>query len=149
MDLLEVFKNSEDLVEFPAGANIVREGEKGKHMYVVMKGDVIISLKTKVLARVFPGEIFGEMALINSELRSASVTARSACQLALIDESSFKSLLEHVPDFTMHVMIASTLNACFLRVKIDVCTLWRKCSVPTPKLLRLIPHDFQCQSAAR
>ena len=115
MDLLEVFKNSEDLVEFPAGANIVQEGEKGNHMYVVMKGDVIISLKTKVLARVFPGEIFGEMALINSELRSASVTARSDCQLAMIDESSFKSLLEHVPDFTMHVMsvLANRLHSSY------------------------------------
>lgn len=104
MDLLEVFKDSQDLVDFPAGATIIKEGDKGNQMYVVMKGDVIISLKNKILARALPGEIVGEMALINVEHRSASVTARSACQLALIDESSFRSLLEHVPEFTMHVM---------------------------------------------
>lgn len=104
MDLLEVFKDSQDLVDFPVGATIMREGDKGSHMYVVMKGDVIISLKNKILTRAFPGEIVGEMALINAELRTATVTARSDCQLAMIDESSFNSLLKHVPEFTMHVM---------------------------------------------
>ena len=115
MDLLEVFKDSQDLVEFPAGATIMREGEKGNRMYVVMKGDVIISLKSKILARSFPGEIVGEMSLINSDIRSATVTARSACQLALIDESSFKSLLKHVPEFTLHVMdtLAKRLQSAY------------------------------------
>ena len=115
MDLLEVFKNSDDLVEFPAGTTIMREGEKGTHMYVVLKGDVIISLNNKVLARSFPGEIVGEMALINSDFRVATVTARVDCQLALIDESSFKLLLKHVPEFTLHVMevLANRLQAAY------------------------------------
>src|SRR5210317_1936108 len=88
MNLLDVFSSSDDMVEFPAGATIIHEGEKATHMYVVMKGDVIISLKNKVLARAFPGDIIGEMALINSDIRSATVTARCACQLVLIDKSS-------------------------------------------------------------
>lgn len=119
MDLLEVFKNSEDLVEYPAGATIMREGEKGNHMYVILKGDVIISLNNKVLARSFPGDIVGEMALINSDFRIATVTARSACQLALIDESSFKSLLQHVPEFTQHVMevLATRLQAAYALIE--------------------------------
>jgi CRP/FNR family cyclic AMP-dependent transcriptional regulator len=115
MDLLDVFKNSEDLVEFPAGATIFQEGETGKHMYVILKGDVIISLNNKILARSFPGEIVGEMALINSDPRVATVTARTACQMALIDESSFNALLKHVPEFTMHVMavLANRLQAAY------------------------------------
>lgn len=115
MDLLDVFRNSDDLVKFPAGATIIREGEKTNHMYVVIEGDVIISLKNKVLARAFPGDIVGEMALINSDIRSATVTARCACQLVLIDESSFKALLKHVPEFTLHVMnvLASRLQTAY------------------------------------
>jgi len=104
MDLLEVFKDSDDLVEFPAGAVIVAEGQEGNHMFVVMKGEVSISLKNKVLAMALPGEIVGEMALINSDLRSATVTAKTDCLLALIDQSSFESLLRYVPEFTLHVM---------------------------------------------
>ena len=104
MDLLEVFDDSEDLVDFPAGAEIMTEGKEGNHMYVVMTGEVSISLKNKVLATAKRGEIVGEMALINSDIRSATVTATTDCQLALIDQSSFGSLLRHVPDFSLHVM---------------------------------------------
>ena len=115
MDLLEVFSNSDDMVEFPAGATIIRAGEKGSNMYVVMKGDVIISNKSKVLARAFPGDIVGEMALISSDIRSATVTARCDCKLAVIDKSSFNAMLKHVPDFTMHVMnvLASRLQSAY------------------------------------
>jgi CRP/FNR family cyclic AMP-dependent transcriptional regulator len=115
MDLLEVFRDSEDVVEFPAGAVIIEEGQEGDHMYVVMEGEVRISLKGRHLATALPGEIVGEMALINSELRSATVTAKTDCVLASIDQASFDSLLRHVPDFTMHVMsvLADRLKVAF------------------------------------
>jgi CRP/FNR family cyclic AMP-dependent transcriptional regulator len=104
MDLLEVFKDSDDLVEYPAESVIFAEGMEGNYMYVVMDGEVSISLNDKTLATALPGEIVGEMALINSEIRSASVTANTDCVLALIDQSSFESLIRHVPEFTQHVM---------------------------------------------
>lgn len=104
MDLLEVFKKSEDVVEFPAGGVIITEGEEGNHMYVVMKGEVNISLKNRTIATAVPGEIIGEMALINSEIRSATATAKTDCRLALIDQASFTALLRHVPEFALHVM---------------------------------------------
>ena len=115
MDLLEVFKDSEDLVEFPAGAVIITEGQEGDHMYVVMEGEVSITLKEMHLATASPGEIVGEMALINSDIRSATVTAKTDCVLACIDQSSFKSLLQHVPEFTLHVMnvLADRLKIAF------------------------------------
>ncbi|MBT8049411.1 MAG: cyclic nucleotide-binding domain-containing protein [Xanthomonadales bacterium] len=104
MDLLEVFKDSEDLQDFPAGSVIIAEGDEGNHMYVVMSGEVSISIQDKVVATAAAGEIVGEMALIDADIRSATVTAATDCQLAVIDQGSFKSLLKHVPDFTLHVM---------------------------------------------
>ncbi len=104
MDLLEVFKESEDVVAFPAGTVITAEGEAGNHMYVVMQGEVTISVNGIIMATASPGEIVGEMALINSNIRSATVTARTDCRLALIDQTSFNSLLRYVPDFSLHVM---------------------------------------------
>jgi CRP-like cAMP-binding protein len=104
MDLLEVFKDSEDVQAFPAGAVLIKEGEKGNYMYVVMEGTLDISLKGKALSTALPGEIIGEMALINSAIRSATVTAITDCRVVLIDRSSFNSLLIHVPEFARHVM---------------------------------------------
>lgn len=115
MDLLEVFKDSEELVEFPAGTVILSEGQGGNSMYVVMEGELSISLGDKLLATARPGEIIGEMALINSEIRSATVTAKTDCVLASIDQASFNSMLRHVPDFTLHVMdiLAARLRTTF------------------------------------
>ncbi len=115
MDLLEVFKDSEDLLEFPAEAVIFSEGIEGNFMYVVIEGEVSISLHDRVLATAKPGEIVGEMALINSEIRSATVIAKTDCLLAQIDQSSFESLIEHVPEFTRHVMsvLAHRLQIAF------------------------------------
>ena len=104
MDLLEVFKDSDELVEFPAEAVIFTEGMEGNCVYVVMEGEVSISLYDQVLATRFPGEIVGEMALINSEIRSATVTAKTDCLLAVIYQKSFELLIQHVPEFTHHVM---------------------------------------------
>lgn len=115
MNLLDVFKDSEDLVNFPAGAIIISEGNEGDNMYVVMNGEVSISLQDKVIATAAAGEIVGEMALIDADIRSATVTAKTDCQLAVIDQGSFKSLLKHVPDFTLHVMnvLADRLKAAY------------------------------------
>jgi len=104
MDLLEVFKDSEDVLEYPAGTVIAVEGEQGSQMYVVMKGEVAISIHGRNMAVAGPGEIVGEMALINSNVRSATVTAKTDCRLALIDQASFNSLLRYVPDFSLYVM---------------------------------------------
>ena len=115
MNLLEIFEDSEDVVEFPAGSVIIEEGQEGDNMYVVMQGEVLISLKGRHLATASPGEIVGEMALINSDLRSATVTAKSNCVLVSIDQASFDALLRHVPDFTLHVMnvLANRLQVAF------------------------------------
>jgi len=104
MDLLEVFKDSEDVMYFQAGSVIAEEGAEGNHMYVVMSGEVTISINKQILATALSGEIVGEMALINSNIRSATVTAKTDCRLALIDQASFNSLLRYVPDFSLHVM---------------------------------------------
>ena len=115
MDLLEVFKDSEDLVAFPAGAVILRQGEAGDHMFVVMEGELSILIGDKQIATASPGEIVGEMALINAETRSATVVAETDCVLADIDRGSFDSLLKYVPDFTIHVMnvLATRLSTAY------------------------------------
>lgn len=119
MNLLEVFKDSEDVEEFPAGSVIINEGESGNRMYIVVKGKVNISLKNRNIGSVLPGEIVGEMALLNSDVRSATATAQTECHLALIDQSSFKLLLKHVPDFALHVVtvLATRLQGAYQMVE--------------------------------
>jgi CRP-like cAMP-binding protein len=104
MNLLEIFENSDDLLKFSAGSTIFEEGSTGDFMYVLMEGTVQFSLRNEPLGEASPGGIVGEMALLNSDDRSATATALSDCVLAPIDVHSFKMLIQHTPDFALHVM---------------------------------------------
>lgn len=115
MDFVEIFSNSDDLVDFPSGTDIMREGEPGDCLFVLVEGEAIISLNRQPLGTIKAGEIIGEMALINSQKRSATVTAATNCRLAVINEASFASLLKHVPDFSLHLMrvLANRLQTAY------------------------------------
>lgn len=115
MDLIEVFQDSDDLQDFSAGSVVMKEGEEGDRMFVVIEGKVTISLEGRTLATAGPGEIVGEMALINSRIRSATVTAASDCKLAPIEQKSFEALLRHVPDFSVYVIhvLAARLQSAY------------------------------------
>ena len=104
MDLLEVFEDSADLERYSAGSVIFEEGNPGELMYVILEGDVRLSLHDTDIATASPGAIIGEMALLNSDVRSATATALADCKLAPIDVHSFKLLIQHTPDFALHVM---------------------------------------------
>jgi CRP-like cAMP-binding protein len=104
LQLLETFRDSTDVVERPAGSVIFSEGDEGDHMFLVLEGEVEISLSGKVVATAGPGEIAGEMALIDSNIRSATVKALTDCRLAVIDYVSFASLIRSVPAFMQHIM---------------------------------------------
>ena len=104
MDLLEIFGNTEDITEFPAGATIFKQGAEGDYMYVIVKGTVQLSLRNELIGEEGAGGIVGEMALLNSDNRSIDATAKTDCLLAPIDLHSFKMLIQHTPDFALHVM---------------------------------------------
>lgn len=75
---------------FAAGDHIVKEGNVGPHMYIILSGEARV-LKTGrqgevELARLAPADSFGEMALADREARSASVVADSDCVLVRIND---------------------------------------------------------------
>ncbi|HEX3498516.1 MAG TPA: cyclic nucleotide-binding domain-containing protein, partial [Stellaceae bacterium] len=71
---------------------------------VVRSGTVRVSTGTTELERLGPGSILGEMALIEATPRSATVTAISDCEIALIDRQRFLFLVQQTPSFALNVM---------------------------------------------
>lgn len=68
-----------ELRHFDAGQSIIKEGEEGDAMYVLIDGAVTVSLEgADVCTMDEPGDVFGEFGAVTGELRSASVTARSS-----------------------------------------------------------------------
>ena len=83
---------------------VFTEGSPGNTMYVVIDGNVEISVSGKLIEIAGPGMIIGEMALIDSCKRSATVVAKDNCVLAQVNESEFLSLMEKNPRFGLSVM---------------------------------------------
>jgi CRP/FNR family cyclic AMP-dependent transcriptional regulator len=104
MNLHSLFANTKNMQEFQAGATIFAEGTPGDVMYVVLEGEVEVRVGSAVVAVVGPGEIVGEMALIDAHARSATTVARSACRLALVNEQRFLYMVQETPFFALHVM---------------------------------------------
>lgn len=113
MNLLNLFSNELELSECEPGETVFEEGEPGERLYVVLEGEVSLSVRGTRVDTMRPGDMFGEMALIDTKPRSATATAVSACKLAPIDERRFLFLVQQTPFFALHVMrvMASRLRA--------------------------------------
>lgn len=87
---------------------IVRQGELGDMMFIIVSGEVRVSAsnhqKEIELARRRTGEFIGEMALISKEPRSATVTAVGDVRTLSINQRNFESLLRDRPDASLAVI---------------------------------------------
>jgi CRP-like cAMP-binding protein len=73
-------------------------------MYVVKEGDVEIRLGDKVVEVVGADGVFGEMAMVDGQPRTASAVARTNCKLVPIDQKRFQFLIQETPYFAIEVM---------------------------------------------
>jgi CRP/FNR family transcriptional regulator, cyclic AMP receptor protein len=89
---------------FKAGETIIQVGEPGHEFFVVKSGAVAVRLGNRTLEVLGAGEIFGEMALIDSEPRSASVIAESDCVVVPVGEKQFLFMTSEAPYFALSLM---------------------------------------------
>ena len=90
----------------PLNKVIMREGETGVFMYVVLSGRVAISIKSKVVEWVGPGGVFGEMALVDESPRAATATAETDCDLLSINRGDFLTMVKTNPVFVVSLLKA-------------------------------------------
>ncbi|MEW6690668.1 MAG: cyclic nucleotide-binding domain-containing protein [Pseudomonadota bacterium] len=100
-------------VYFDRGKVIVREGQTGLRMYVVVEGRVAVSVMGRVVERLPAGGVFGELALIEQTPRLASVFAETDCQVLPINRAAFLQLVKTSPEFA-----ASLLGALSERLRV-------------------------------
>lgn len=95
---------------YEAGAVIFRQGDPGDSVYVVKHGEVEVLREgfERPLARLGPGEYFGEMALLTEAPRNATVRAATAVELLRIQHEAFRSLYDGIP--TLRASIEAVRN---------------------------------------
>jgi CRP/FNR family transcriptional regulator, cyclic AMP receptor protein len=87
-----------------AGGIIFREGDEATELFVIKSGQVRIQLGNRTLTELGPDSIFGEMALIDNEPRSASAIAITDVEIAPVGERQFLFLVSQTPYFALKVM---------------------------------------------
>lgn len=89
--------------EFPAGTSPVKQGDFSYKFFVVLNGDVEVSQDFKILARLGPGDFFGEMGVAEDSPRSARVTPTTDCTLATMMAWNFREMTERFPTIAQRI----------------------------------------------
>jgi CRP/FNR family transcriptional regulator len=98
---------------FPKGSRVFHEGDASDACYIVRDGEVRVTREHSdgraiTLATLGPGEIVGELAMLDGEVRSASVEALSDVELVALAARDMRGLLERNPAITAKLVVALT-----------------------------------------
>lgn len=99
---LQTLEQAAQIKVFSANQQLFKEGDPGDGIYLIIEGTVQISSiigqnERRVLSRLGPGEFFGEMAVLDNEPRSATVSAETDTRVYFIPRDDLLHMLEHSP----------------------------------------------------
>jgi len=97
----------EDL-EFPEGKVLTEQGRSGGEFFIVLSGEAEVKKDGAVIARIGPGDFFGEIALLDNGPRTATVTARTALRCFVLSPRQFQDVLHQNADIAVTLLHAVT-----------------------------------------
>ena len=96
-----------DELDFAPGKVLAREGEFGQEFFVIGAGTAEVTRGGEPIGQLGPGDFFGEMALLEDERRTATVTATSPMSVIVMTRSSFRALDRTMPK--VHASVAKAI----------------------------------------
>jgi CRP/FNR family transcriptional regulator, cyclic AMP receptor protein len=95
-----------DEVDVPEGGVLMRQGEPGWECFVIAEGQAKATVRGHGSASLGPGDVVGEMSLLDGGSRSATVKANSDLHLLVLSSRSFSALIDDVPLVARRIMAA-------------------------------------------
>ena len=86
-----------DVVDLPQGYHLVDEGAFAHEFFVLLAGNVEVTQDGKHLADLGPGDFFGEVALVEHDLRTASVVASTPISAIVMHQRDFDMMQRELP----------------------------------------------------
>ena len=83
---------------------ILTEGEESSDAYIILKGEVDVIKKNKVIATLHENAIFGEIGLVDQRPRTATCIAKTDCTLGTVTRANYTKLLEHRPQAVLPIL---------------------------------------------
>ena len=105
-------------VHAPRNKVIIKEGDAGAFMYVVLDGRVAIFIKDNLVEKVGRGGVIGEMALVDQSPRIATATAEVDTSMLAINRKDFLTFVRTKPDFSVSLLKALADRLRFMNTQI-------------------------------
>ncbi|TAK01935.1 MAG: cyclic nucleotide-binding domain-containing protein [Chloroflexota bacterium] len=102
---LEQIAQLVDEADVPAGKVLMRQGEPGDEMFIVVHGNFTIDRDGNVIRDCSAGHALGELNLLSQGLRSATVTANEPSRVLVVGHREFHALLEVAPEIARHMLV--------------------------------------------
>jgi len=123
-ELAAIASVTEEL-EYPVGDIVIREGEAGETMFLIMKGNVSVIKgegeeggREIELARIGTGDYFGEMALFEDAVRSATIRTAEDSRFLVLHKQEFNEIVREYPQIALHICKALSSRMRQLHEKI-------------------------------
>jgi CRP/FNR family transcriptional regulator, cyclic AMP receptor protein len=97
------------LLERPAGRVLCEEGQPGRECFVIVDGEVTVRTGSTAVATLGPGSVFGEIALLDDGLRTATVVTDTDVQILVFNRREFEAILADAPRVARRIL--ATLGA--------------------------------------
>ena len=94
-----------DVVERRKGAVLAKQGAQGMEAILIVDGRARVEGDGKAIAELGPGDVVGEMSVIDGKPRSATVIAATRMNLLVLHRRDFMSLLETVPGLQRKLLV--------------------------------------------
>ena len=105
---LEFVAGQTEEVDVPAGKVLAQQGTFGDQFFVIEEGTAEVTRDGKSVAELGPGDFFGEMALLEADRRTATVTATTPMTLIVMTRASFRAVDNTMP--RVHEVVAQAIE---------------------------------------
>ena len=92
------------VVDFPAGRAIVKEGDAGSGLHVLMEGETKVVIGDRTRQRLGPGDFFGEISLLDRGPRTATVVAETPVRTLSLSSWNFRAALKEHPSMAIKML---------------------------------------------
>ena len=125
-DVLDELMNVMKEVSFKKNTQVITQGDNSRSLFIISKGRLKVFANDEdgsqtIFTFLSEGEFFGELSLLDSAPRSASVTTVDDCKLLTLSPQNFKLILEKHPDINLPLMTA--LTARIRQMDETICNL--------------------------
>jgi CRP/FNR family cyclic AMP-dependent transcriptional regulator len=106
---LQILANASSLLQVPRNTVILHAGDHTDNLYVILSGSLRVQVSDEegrevILNMLHPGEFFGEMGMIDGQIRSATVQAIEPVSLVVISKADFQHCLSQNFEVSLHIM---------------------------------------------